>query len=410
MLKFTENGIAYGIEDPDPWLKDSHDPPQVSISRRRGQVIVVHAAFITGASVFIHRCHDAYIYILGPISTLFISRCRNTSVKVGAVARHITIVQCERLTLAAVCGQVVITKTGLDGHPGSDGIHAYVNTLARPLVCADSIALETSLEDAELVSALADAMETPVDHNAHGVVFAPCNAYYDGMLKDIHSAGLDLVPNQWDQPILAWNRIHAVSVQHSPSPSTHQHSNNASTCINSDGSANSITLLEPSIGLETGLGSNVPRIPISLLPASMFFLTPMPFEPIATVPSQSKHEHARSIERSALLSTLPLEYKTWLASLDPLIHTARSIMDAAVASRADARLKFQSAVEVEFQKWLKLSGRLPLLVGLITASEDWTKLAEVGSKWVGNSQTSSDASLVGDDGDGLGISKLSLNE
>ncbi|KAI8929784.1 hypothetical protein BC831DRAFT_508880 [Entophlyctis helioformis] len=556
LLKMSENGVVYGYEDTRSWFHDEKATPQVLISRKRNQFVVAHAAYIYGANVFIHRCHDAHIYIMGPVRSLSVSRCRNTTITVGAVAKDLTIVQCERLTVSAVCGQLRVSSSsvgpslelqpgssaGAFGGPGSDSIVAYVHTTARPIVSCGSgdsgngvpmCSTSSASSNSGGVGTGGEDQEMPSVHGEldsaglRGVVLAPCNAFYDGMLDDVRAAGLDLqTPNQWDQVVGAWDRVRPSS--------------SCSVATMDNAFHGPVAPYAASAGPVLGVaGLDTPNhaagTPVSLLPPSMFFLSPVPFDRVSPSPAQlslalaSAHlaGHSASVpmdvemqddqratlpaatrsalsplfkhaptaradsaatlneiiddveqpstvsaatpsalsklsmetlstaikaahntststststsasaadsladhhavarargppqpERDAVMACLPDAYRAWLLSLDPLVAKARSIMES-VTAPADVRQRFQAMVESEFQAWLKKTGRVSHLVGLLGVDRDMDRLhrawpsAVVGasaSASVGtggnaggrfDKSESEDAGLMADRGDG----------
>ncbi|KAL5035069.1 hypothetical protein BDV3_004532 [Batrachochytrium dendrobatidis] len=194
LLKFTRHGIAYGIDDTQYWLQDPHEPPQVLISRKRNQTIVLHSAFISNTAVYIHRCHDTHVYILGPITSLFISECRNTQIIVGAVSKQIGIKQSQGLVVSAVCGQLMVWLMPYNqrfaSQTESNHVTAYINTLSRPIVgqgiCLNSHSNVGDFKDQHVFKYIK-------------LVLAPCNTYYQGMRDDVLNSGLDISYNMWDK-------------------------------------------------------------------------------------------------------------------------------------------------------------------------------------------------------------------
>lgn len=70
------------------------------------QTIARSSSTLENSSVKIHRCHSAYLYLLSPLRSVTIEKCRNSTIILGPVETHVYMSHCESVTLIA-CARVV---------------------------------------------------------------------------------------------------------------------------------------------------------------------------------------------------------------------------------------------------------------------------------------------------------------
>ncbi|XP_068184671.1 TBCC domain-containing protein 1 isoform X2 [Antennarius striatus] len=121
---------------------------------------------LTGANIKIHRCSDAFIYLLSPLRSVCVDKCRNTTVVLGPVETSVHIHSCQNVRVACVAGRISI------GASSRCTIHALTPT--NPL----------------LLPGNAD------------ITLGPFHTFYPSMEDHMASVGLAVVPNVWDQPLL----------------------------------------------------------------------------------------------------------------------------------------------------------------------------------------------------------------
>ncbi|XP_068602853.1 TBCC domain-containing protein 1 [Brachionichthys hirsutus] len=121
---------------------------------------------LTGANIKIHRCSDAFIYLLSPLRSVSVDKCRDSTVVLGPVETSVHIHGCQNVRVVCVAGRIAI---GASSHCT---IHALTPT--HPL----------------LLPGNAD------------ITLGPFHTFYPSMEDHMASVGLAVVPNVWDQPLL----------------------------------------------------------------------------------------------------------------------------------------------------------------------------------------------------------------
>ncbi|XP_028250224.1 TBCC domain-containing protein 1 isoform X2 [Parambassis ranga] len=121
---------------------------------------------LTGANIKIHRCSDAFIYLLSPLRSVSVHKCRDSTVVLGPVETSVHIHGCQNIKVVCVAGRISI------GASSRCTIHALTPT--RPLLLPGNT----------------------------DITFGPFHTFYPSLEDHMASVGLAVVPNFWDQPIL----------------------------------------------------------------------------------------------------------------------------------------------------------------------------------------------------------------
>uniref|UniRef100_A0A8C3A5Y2 TBCC domain-containing protein 1 n=1 Tax=Cyclopterus lumpus TaxID=8103 RepID=A0A8C3A5Y2_CYCLU len=124
---------------------------------------------LTGANIKIHRCSDAFIYLLSPLRSVSVDKCRDCTVVLGPVETSVHIHSCQNLRVVCVAGRIAV------GVSSRCTIHALTPT--RPL----------------LLPGNAD------------ITLGPFHTVYPSLEDHMASVGLAVVPNAWDRPLLLGN-------------------------------------------------------------------------------------------------------------------------------------------------------------------------------------------------------------
>nr|XP_057939053.1 TBCC domain-containing protein 1 isoform X2 [Doryrhamphus excisus]XP_057939054.1 TBCC domain-containing protein 1 isoform X2 [Doryrhamphus excisus]XP_057939055.1 TBCC domain-containing protein 1 isoform X2 [Doryrhamphus excisus]XP_057939056.1 TBCC domain-containing protein 1 isoform X2 [Doryrhamphus excisus]XP_057939057.1 TBCC domain-containing protein 1 isoform X2 [Doryrhamphus excisus] len=121
---------------------------------------------LTGANIKIHRCSDAFIYLLSPLRSVSVDKCRDCTVVLGPVETSVHVHCCQNVRVVCVAGRIAV------GASSRCTVHALTPT--RPL----------------LLPGNAD------------ITLGPYHTFYPTLEDHMGIVGLAVVPNLWDQPLL----------------------------------------------------------------------------------------------------------------------------------------------------------------------------------------------------------------
>ncbi|XP_072542725.1 TBCC domain-containing protein 1 [Salminus brasiliensis] len=138
----------------------------VLMSQVYKQTLAKDSEKLAGANVKLHRCSEAFIYLLSPLRSVTLDKCRNSTVVLGPVETSVHMQSCENVRLICVAGRLTV---GASCHCT---VHALTPT--RPLLLPGNTAL----------------------------TLGPFHTHYPTLEDHMASVGLAVVPNLWDQPLL----------------------------------------------------------------------------------------------------------------------------------------------------------------------------------------------------------------
>lgn len=120
---------------------------------------------LENCSIKIHRCHYSYLYLLSPLRSVTIEKCRNTTLVLGPVETTVYLSHCERVTLIAPCRNVMIS--------GSTQCNLYILTPNRPVILGGN----------------------------DSIILAPYHTFYHSIEEHMTKVGIGSSRNLWDQPL-----------------------------------------------------------------------------------------------------------------------------------------------------------------------------------------------------------------
>ncbi|KAG5851675.1 hypothetical protein ANANG_G00054170 [Anguilla anguilla] len=129
------------------------------------QTLAKNSDKLAGANIKVHRCTEAFIYLLCPLRSVCLDKCRNSTVVLGPVETSVHVQSCENVRVVCVAGHVAV------GASSRCTLHALTPT--RPLLLPGNAAL----------------------------TLGPFHTHYPSLEDDMAKAGLAVVPNVWDQPL-----------------------------------------------------------------------------------------------------------------------------------------------------------------------------------------------------------------
>ncbi|XP_065604452.1 TBCC domain-containing protein 1 [Cyrtonyx montezumae] len=140
--------------------------PMVIMSQVYKQTLAKSSDTLVGAHVRIHRCNDSFIYLLSPLCSVTIEKCRNSTFVLGPVEASVHVHSCDHIKVITVCHCLSLSST--------TDCTFHILTPTQPLILAGNQA----------------------------VSFAPFHTHYPMLEDHMAQVGLATVPNYWDSPML----------------------------------------------------------------------------------------------------------------------------------------------------------------------------------------------------------------
>ncbi|KFU98320.1 TBCC domain-containing protein 1, partial [Pterocles gutturalis] len=157
--------------------------PMVIMSQVYKQTLAKSSDTLVGAHVRIYRCNESFIYLLSPLRSVTIEKCRNSTFILGPVQASVHVHSCDNVKVIVVCYRLSLSST--------TGCTFYILTPTQPLILSGNQA----------------------------VCFAPFHTHYPMLEDHMAQVGLATLPNYWDSPMLVCKESGDVSVFHLLPPS-----------------------------------------------------------------------------------------------------------------------------------------------------------------------------------------------
>ncbi|CAL9690477.1 unnamed protein product [Knipowitschia caucasica] len=138
----------------------------VLMSQVLKQTLAKTSEKLAGTNLKIHRCADSFIYLLSPLRSVTVDKCRDCTIVLGPVETTVHVYCCQNVRIVCVAGRMVF---GASSH-----CTAFILTPTRPLLL-------------------------PGNKN---ITFGPFHTFYPYLEDHMASVGLAVVPNFWDQPLV----------------------------------------------------------------------------------------------------------------------------------------------------------------------------------------------------------------
>ncbi|XP_063162893.1 TBCC domain-containing protein 1 [Candoia aspera] len=130
------------------------------------QTLAKSSVTLEDTHVKIHHCCESFIYLLSPLRSVTIEKCRNSTFVLGPVQTVVHLHSCDNVRLVAVCHRLSLSST--------TGCTLHILTPTRPLILLGNQA----------------------------ITFAPFHTHYPMLEDHMGRTGLATVPNNWDNPML----------------------------------------------------------------------------------------------------------------------------------------------------------------------------------------------------------------
>ncbi|XP_067371743.1 TBCC domain-containing protein 1 isoform X2 [Channa argus] len=150
--------------------RNTHTAPpgskMVLMSQVFRQTLAKTSEKLTGANIKIHRCSEAFIYLLSPLRSVSVDKCRDSTVVLGPVETSVHVHSCHNVRLVCVAGRIAV---GASSHCT---VHALTPT--NPLLLPGNT----------------------------DITLGPFHTFYPSLEDHMASVGLAVVPNAWDRPLV----------------------------------------------------------------------------------------------------------------------------------------------------------------------------------------------------------------
>lgn len=151
-------------------------PRMVVMSQVCKQTLAKSSDTLMGTHVRMHRCNESFIYLLSPLRSVTIEKCRNSTFVLGPVDTALHLHGCDNVKVIAVCRRLSLSSTA--------GCTLHVLTPSRPLILSGN----------------------------QRITFAPFHTHYPMLEEHMASSGLATVPNYWNNPVIVCKESSPTSV------------------------------------------------------------------------------------------------------------------------------------------------------------------------------------------------------
>ncbi|XP_015355446.1 TBCC domain-containing protein 1 isoform X2 [Marmota marmota marmota] len=105
----------------------------VVMSQVYKQTLAKSSDTLVGSHVKIHRCNESFIYLLSPLRSVTIEKCRNSTFVLGPIETALHLHSCDNVKVIAVCHRLSISSTTED-HMARTGLATVPNYWNNPMV------------------------------------------------------------------------------------------------------------------------------------------------------------------------------------------------------------------------------------------------------------------------------------
>ncbi|KAM4705930.1 TBCC domain-containing protein 1 [Rhinophrynus dorsalis] len=146
--------------------KVPHGHRMVVMSQIYRQTLAKSSETLDDARVRIHQCNESYIYLLSPLRSVTVEKCRNSTIILGPVQTALHVNLCDNVKVIAVCHRLSLSST--------TNCTFHILTPTQPLLLSGN----------------------------QNVVLGPFHTHYPMLEDHMGQTGLATLPNYWDRPLL----------------------------------------------------------------------------------------------------------------------------------------------------------------------------------------------------------------
>lgn len=137
----------------------------ILITHVNGKTIARSSTTLEYSTVKIHRCNHSQFYLLSPLRSTTIVKCRNSTIILGVVDTVVHVDKCERIKLIVACRNLMVSS--------SSNCTIHLMTTTRPLILSSN----------------------------ENITLAPYHTYYPTLDRHLLQVGLHTNQRMWNQPL-----------------------------------------------------------------------------------------------------------------------------------------------------------------------------------------------------------------
>ncbi|KAJ3225803.1 hypothetical protein HK099_006201 [Clydaea vesicula] len=216
-INFSINGFGLGYK-PEENGFFSKDEKQVLISSKRNQTLLIVENEVNNVDLIIYRCHDCIINILGKPRSILVSHSRGSKIFFGVCQTTLNVHHSESLSLTGAATKSLIsiskkiTLKVLNSSPTLllnrfkkfEFNFSSINTFSH-----NSNLKKLNSKDVAPTNAASTSLYEMVNSNTE-IVIGPCDSYYDLMQTHLIESGFNLKLNCFNNVIFTWEKTESI--------------------------------------------------------------------------------------------------------------------------------------------------------------------------------------------------------
>ncbi|KAF8565858.1 hypothetical protein P879_03639 [Paragonimus westermani] len=168
------------------------------------QIIARSSATLDGATLKIHRAHCSYLYLLSPMRSVTLDKCRKLTIVLGPIENTLQLNHCEDCLIVSACRRAVLVSCRR--------CTLHLSIQSRPILIQPPLPT-VSTTGTTSPSVLGQPTQTSTGTTTSGagtvtqlsneeILLAPFHTTYLRLLDHLARASLSTMVNYWDQPFL----------------------------------------------------------------------------------------------------------------------------------------------------------------------------------------------------------------
>ncbi|VDQ11502.1 unnamed protein product [Trichobilharzia regenti] len=169
------------------------------------QIIARSSATLDGATLKIHRAHCSYLYLLSPMRSVTLDKCRKLTIVLGPIENTLQLNQCEDCLIISACRRAVLASCR------RCTLHLAIQSrpilIQPPVPNTSSAAVVGSNIPGTMTGANTPTPGTPTPGSVtlvgnEEILLAPFHTTYMRLLEHLNRVNLSPKVNYWDRPFL----------------------------------------------------------------------------------------------------------------------------------------------------------------------------------------------------------------